>query len=174
MLNAGMTEQNITLLVHTETGIFFGILALPSTMRLFDFINLPARFLNLTGKEMSDETDAASNLNELHINKNAVKILTTVVEDEGRGAATTRKVYQFVQKKPVAVMIYMTNYEVTGNLHSLDDLPLSNVLEKDVPFLPCTEVNIRNIRSNKSWHADFAALNKNNISIIEKVDNTIA
>jgi hypothetical protein len=169
-----MTEQNITLLIHTETGIFLGILSLPSTMRLFDFINLPAQFLNLTGKEMSDETDAATELNKLHINKNAIKVLTTVVEDEGRGSAITRKVYQFVQKKTVRVRLYMTGYEITGNFHSLDDLPLSNTLEKDLPFLPCTEVNIRDIRNNKSWHADFAALHKNNISVIEKVDNIVA
>jgi hypothetical protein len=166
-----MTEQNITLLVHTDTGIFFGVLALPVTMRLFDFINLPVQFLSLTGKEMFDETDAASNLNELHINKNAIRILTTIVENEGRGSAITRKVYQFVQKKPVSVKLYMTGYEVTGNLHIQGDLSMYNILEKDLHFLPCTEVNIRNTKSNKTWRADFAALNKNNISAIEKVDN---
>lgn len=168
-----MMEQNITLLVHTDTGTFFGILSLPSRMRLFDFINLSAQFLHLTGTAMIETTEAINNLNEIHINKEAIKIITTVVDDEGRGAAIKEKVYQFVQKKPVSVKIYMTDYEISGNLHSLEEVSLAHLLEKNLLFLPCTEVNIRNVRNNKSWYASFAALNKNNISVLEKVGSPL-
>ena len=168
-----MTEQNITLLVHTDTGTFFGILPLPSRMRLFDFINLSAQFLHLTGTVMIETNEAINNLSEIHINKEAIKILTTVVDDEGRGASAREKVYQFVQKKPVSVKIYMTDYEISGNLHSLEEVSLSHLVEKNLLFLPCTEVNIRNVRNNKSWYASFAALNKNNICVLEKVGSPL-
>jgi hypothetical protein len=165
-----MTEMNIAIRVYTDAGMFFGIIAVPSRLRLFDFINLPPQYLHFMGKEVTNIDEPVSNLNEIHINKKAVKFLTTVFEDDGRGVGVKETVYQLVQKKTVSVKISMCDYEITGNLHSSEEGSVSDLLEKNLPFLPCTEVKIHSINNNRSWDVSFAAINKNNISAMEKVD----
>jgi len=168
-----MTDQNISILAHTDTGIYFGILSLSSEMRLYDFINLSPQYLHLIGRETSEVPQEAVPLNQIYINKKAIRILTTIVDDEGRGSPINKVVYRFVQKKPLKVKIYMPDYEITGNLHILNEESVSKIIENPLPFLPCTEVEINNIRINKVWHATFAAINKNNIAILEKVESYI-
>jgi hypothetical protein len=164
-----MTEMNIAIRVYTDAGMFFGIISVPLRLRLFDFINLSPQFLNFMGKEVTDIDEPVSNLTEIYVNKKAIKLLTTVFEDDGRGVGVKDTVYQFVQKKPVSVKISLSDYEITGNLYSSEEGSMSDLLEKNLPFLPCTEVKIRNINNNRSLDVSFAAINKNNISAIEKV-----
>jgi hypothetical protein len=165
-----MIEIDIATRVYTGTGMFFGIISIPSRLRLFDFINLSPQFLHFMGKEVTDIDEPVGNLIETHINKKAIKILTTVFEDDGREAGVKETVYQFVQKKPVSVKISMSDHAITGNLHNSEEGSLFDLLEKNIRFLPCTEVKIRNMNNNRSWDVSFAAINKNNISAIEKID----
>ena len=164
-----MTEQDITILAYTDTGTFFGILAIPAGMRLFDFINLSAQFIHLTGREIIEDNDDLSNLSEIHVNKKAINILTTVLDDESRGSYIKDKLYQFIQKKPASVKIYMNKYEIRGNLHITDEGTVSQILEKDLMFLPCTEAIIHNLSTGKTKNSSFAALNKDSISVLEQV-----
>jgi hypothetical protein len=166
-----MTEQNITIAINTDSGIFNGIITLPGGTRLSDFVNSSAQFLHLRGGQVNNSTDIVSNLDEIHINKKAIKTLTTATKDDARGAAVKEKRYPYVQKKTVSVKIYMTDYEISGNLYSCDEGSISQCLEKTALFLPCTDVNILDIRNNSSLHADFIAINLNNISALQKVEN---
>ena len=165
-----MAEQNIAVMIHTDSGIFSGTLSIPAGMRLSDFINLPAQFLQLKNVAVCGPS---YNSDEIHVNKKAIKILSTPSNSNCNGITNEKKGYPFVQKKPVGTKIFMTDYEVSGNLHSTNDCTLSKLLEKDIQFLPCTDVTISHVSDNSTWSATFSALNLNNISVLQNINSPI-
>jgi len=163
-----MKEQNIIVTAYTDSGIFTGSLSLPEEGRLSDFINISAQFVHLKGRAVNNAAESADNSDEIYINKNAIKLLTTATNDDARGSGATGKTYPYVNKKQVHVKIYMINYEISGNLYSFDKVDIRQLFQQHHQFLACTDVNILDTRNNSSGHADFIAINWNNISALLK------
>jgi len=164
-----MAEQHIAISAYTDTGIFTGFLSVPSGVRLSDFINLPAQFLhfkNDTGNTSSGES--METITEIHINKKAI-YLSTSSNENGKGGFTQEKVFPYVNKIPVNIKIFMTDYEISGYTYGLHEDALTQMLEKNQLFLPCTDVYIHNLHNNEKWHSNFVAVNRNNISVLQKV-----
>jgi hypothetical protein len=163
-----MGEQNIGVAVHLEDGIFSGNLVLPDTSRLSDFLNLPAKFLRLTHGSVSSLAGTVKEVAEIFINKTSIQLLRTVLKDDGRGMGKEKK-YPYVVKTRARAQIYITGYEITGNLHCRTLGAVAPLLEQEQPFLPCTEATIRDVRTDKTWEAGFAAVNRTHIYALEKV-----
>ena len=160
-----MKEQNIVITAYTDSGIFNGILSLPEETRLSDFINISSQFIHF---KRGAANNAANNSDEIYINKDAIKLLTTATNKPTRGAGAKGKVYPYINKKQVHVKIYMTNYEISGNLYSFDEGDIRQLFQQHHQFLACTDVSILDTRKNNSVHADFIAINWNNISALLK------
>jgi hypothetical protein len=165
-----MIEQKILVTVYTDSGIFTGILSVPGAARLSDFINISEQFMHLEGKALTKASEKTDNPDEIYINKNAIKLLTTATDDDTRGTGAKGKTYPYVKKKPVRVKIYMTNYEISGNLYSFDQGDIHQILQQPRQFLACTDVTILDTRVNSSVSADFIAINWNNISALLKAE----
>jgi hypothetical protein len=166
-----MAEQHVSVTVYTDSGIFKGKLALSAEARLSDFINIPAPFLHLKGGQVNNAAGTPDNPNEMYINKKSIRMLTTAANDDARGAGAKGKMYPYVNKKQVRVKIHVSHYEISGNLHSFDEGSIHQLLQLQSQFLPCTDVNIIDLRNNTSSNADFAALNLHNISAILRIEN---
>ena len=65
----------------------------------------------------------------------------------------------------------MPNYETSGNLYSFDEGDIRQLFLQHHQFLAWTDVNIVDTRNNNSVHADFIAINWNNISALLKEEN---
>jgi hypothetical protein len=165
-----MIEQNILVTAYTDSGIFTGILSVTGAARLSDFMNISEQFIHLKGGAVNNAAKHAVNSEEMYINKNAIKLLTTATNDDTRGMMAKGKTYPYVKKKPVHVKIYMTNYEISGNLYSFDEGDINQILQQPRQFLACTGVNILDTRNNSSISADFIAVNWNNISALLKTE----
>ena len=70
-------EQNIIITAYTDSGIFNGILSLPENTRLSDFINISSQFTHFKGRAANN---AADNSDEIYINKDAIKLLTSATK----------------------------------------------------------------------------------------------
>jgi len=166
-----MPEQFIPVKAYTDTGIFTGVLSLPTGVRLSDFINLPAQFLHFKNEDdINNERTAA--VDEIHLNKKSINLLTTVNDDD-KGGFTQKKKFPYVNKIPVSVKIYVNEYEINGNLFGLHEDSLTQMLERNQMFLPCTDVDIHNRHSDEKWHANFVAVNQNNISVLQKTHDPL-
>ena len=165
-----MIEQNILVTAYTDSGIFTGILSVPGEARLSDYINISEQFIHLKGRVVTKAVENTDNSDEIYINKNAIKLLTTATNDDARGMSAKRKTYPYVKKQPVRVKIYMTNYEISGTLYSFDQGDIHQILQQPRQFLACTDVTILDTRNNISVSADFIAINWNNISALLKLE----
>jgi hypothetical protein len=163
-----MIEQNVAVMIHTDSGVISGTLSIPAGMRLSDFINLPAQFLHLKSAVVCG---SSNNSDEIHVNKKAIKILSMATDSTCNGITNEKKGYPFVPKKPVGTKIFMMDYEVSGNLHSTSDCTLSKLLERNIQFLPCTDVTISHVSDNNTWSTTFSALNLNNISVLQNINS---
>ena len=166
-----MAEQHISVTVYTDSGVFKGKLALSAEARPSDFINVPAQFLHLKGGQVNNASaPLPDNLHKMYINKKSIRMLTTAAIDDARGAGAKGKLYPYVNKKQVRVKIHMSHYEISGNFHSFDEGSIHQLLQQQSQFLPCTNVNILDLRNSTSSDTDFAALNMHNISAILRID----
>jgi hypothetical protein len=164
-----MPEQYIPIALHTNTGIFTGVLSMPVGVRLSEFINLPAQYLHFKEDVAINNDGSAKTVGEIHINKKAVNLLTTV-NDNSKGGFTQEKVFPYVYKIPIRIKIYMTDYEISCNAHGLHEDSLTQMLERNELFLPCTDVDVRNLHNDERWHSNFAAVNHYNVSVLQKID----
>ena len=166
-----MAEQHVSVTVYTDSGIFKGTLSLSAEARLSDFVNIPAQFLHLKGGPVTNAAGTPDNVHEMYINKKSIKMLTTAANDDARGAGAKGKMYPYLNKKQVRVKIHLTDYEISCSLHSHDEGSIHQLLQQQTQFLPCTGVNILDLRNDTSLNADFAALNLHNISAILRIEN---
>jgi len=83
-----MTKQNIVITAYTDSGVFTRILSLPKETRLSDFINISSQFIHFKGRAANN---AADNSDEIYINKDAIKLLTTATNDGARGSGAKGK-----------------------------------------------------------------------------------
>jgi hypothetical protein len=166
-----VTERFIDVVVHVDASILTGSLSLGTTGRLSDFLNTSVKFLKLTEASVIKPNGLIENLDEIHINKEAIKMLITVSKDAGRGVGADyrNKIFPFVRKVPVQAKMEMIGYELNCVLHCKNTDALPQLLERDVTFLPCTEVKIRNLQDNTSWKASFAAVNRSKLSSLQRV-----
>jgi len=161
--------QDIVVVVHLESEIVTGQISIPAKQRLSDYLNTPMKFIKLTGASISSFDSDIEKVSEIHINKEAIKILRTVDSDAARIPTGLRKKHkQTVQTIPVRTTMQIRDYELNGSLHCTDEIDVSQLLERGVVFLPCTEADIREISSNKLWHAGFVAVNRGQIYSLQK------
>jgi hypothetical protein len=157
-------EKLVRVTVHTESDVLNGQIALPEGERLSDFLNSSLQFVKVvnvlvTGPEGKQET-----LSEIHVNKAAIKMIRTEDKNTARGSGPA------VPKIPVHTSIHMPDYELDGILHCRKTESVSQLLETDSTFLPCTTVNIRDIHTNDLWHTGFAAINRRLVSALHKAE----
>lgn len=165
-----MTDEIIDIIVHLDSSVVTGVFHL-SKGRLSDFLNSPVKFITLTEASVINPDGALEKVEEIHINKETIKMLATVSRDAGRGhgADARAKRFPFTHKVPVAAKIQLSGYELNGKIHCKENTTIPQVLERDFTFLPCTDLHIRNTRDNTLWKASFAAVNRSKINMLQKV-----
>ena len=166
-----MTEEIIDIIVHLDSSVVTGVFNLPKG-RLSDFLNSSVKFIRLTDASVIKSDGSLEKVEEILINKETIKMLATVSRDAGRGYGAdygTRKKFPFMQKVPVAARMQLTGYELNGNIHCKNKTTVSDLLERDFTFLPCTDLQIRNTQDNTLWKASFAAINRTKISMLQQV-----
>jgi hypothetical protein len=157
-------EYLVHVIVHTESDVLNGQIALPEGERLSDFLNSPLQFIKVinvlvTGPEGKQET-----LSDIHVNKAAIKMIRTEDLNTARGSGPA------VPKIPVHTSIHMPDYVLDGILHCKKTESVSQLMETDSTFLPCTSVNIRDIHTNDLWHTGFAAINRKLVSALHRAE----
>jgi len=105
--------QYIPLVIYLDTNTIVGILSLPDEVRLSEYLNSSEKFLKIT--EASTNDGIIEQMNEIYINKETIKFVKTLSENDGRGWGSSY--YLHVKKIPVRIKILMTDYELSGNLH---------------------------------------------------------
>jgi hypothetical protein len=163
-LTASGKEQLIPVTVHTGADILSGHISLPLTKRLSDFLNSSSQFISLTDVKLVGPGGKQEILSEIHINKDTIKMIRTVDENTARGVGPC------IPKTPVHTHIHMSDYELDGLLHCKKRETISQLLEKDSTFLPCTTVNIRDVHSDDLWHTGFAAINRKLVSALHRAE----
>lgn len=165
-----MKEQIVDVIVHVDSTVLTGALSLGTAGRLSDYLNTSTKFIKLTDATIVKCNGIVEKLDEIHINKEAIKMLIAATKDAGRGigADYRNKIFPFVKKVPVETKMELAGYELSGKLHCKNTDALPQLLERDSTFLPCTDVRIRNLQDNTSWRASFAAVNRTKLSSLQR------
>jgi len=152
-------SQYIPLVIYLDTNIVIGVLTMPDGVRLSEFLNSSDKFLKFT--EASTNDGIIEQMNDIYINKETIKFVKTLDENDGRGCGSSN--YWKVKKIPVRTKMLLTDYELSGNLHRENEEEILQLIEKTFSFLPCTEVKLRHIRSNMVSDAGFVAINRDKV-----------
>jgi hypothetical protein len=165
-----MGPEIIDVIVHLDSSIVTGAFHL-ARGRLSDFLNSSVKFITLTEASIIKSDGRVEKVKEIHINKETIKLLVTVFNNAGRGyGAENRAIrFPFIRKVSVAAKMLLTGYELTGNVHCRNNSSIPQLLEQNVMFLPCTDLNIRNLENNVSWEASFAAINRTKLNMFQQV-----
>lgn len=164
----------INVVVHLDSSVTSGVISMPPKSRLSDFLNSPVKFITLTDASITNATGTIEKVKEIHINKEAIKFLVTEGQDacRGEGGISQVKMLPIVQKIPIRTKMFMTDFEINCNVHCPNERMMTRLLlESDLTFLPCTDIKAHGLQSNLSWEAGFAAINRNKIYFLQKLDN---
>jgi len=143
--------------------MFTGILSLPDGVRLSDFLNSPEKFFKFSEASTSD--GVIEQMNDIFVNKEAIKFVKTTTNNDGRGLG--QNYYLHIKNIPVRTKMLMTDYELSGNLYSRFTEDIAHLLETKATFLPCTEARVRHLNSNVTSDVGFVAVNRSKVYRIE-------
>lgn len=68
-----------------------------------------------------------------------------------------------VTKQPVAVVIQLVDYRISGNIHVRPDQRVKNELDNDEPFLAVTDATIYDGKRQELFTTSFMAVNRQHI-----------
>jgi len=166
-----VNSQKIAVVVHVDSEVLNGFIAVPREMRLSDYLNTSVQFIKLTEVSLSHADGTSESVPEIHVNKEAVRMLRTVESDAARTpiAQTADISRRLVKKIPVQAMMLMADYKISGSLYCRDISGIDRLLEQKHVFLPCTGVTIRELHGDKEWQTGFAAVNRKQVNSLQTV-----
>jgi len=170
--NIKMNANEIRITARIQDDVLTGNISLPEEVRLSDFLNAPMKFIRLTEATVTRPGDTVEHLSEIHINKDSITMLSTAEDKAARGTGWQNpvKMYPVIKKLPVRTRMHMADYELDGLLHCKSVNGIMPLLEQENTFLPCTEVSIRDIRTNKEWRTGFTAVNRRLVNSLHKAE----
>ena len=175
-----VTTQLAKFYLHTQ--ILIGTILSPET-RLLDSLNgnsdrelsRNGKFLELTDVTFQNADGSKEKLKTIYINKSAIQLAVAADNADlsrGVGAQVGLKLYPFVEKSKLPVLINTPDYIVTGSMYILSFQKIPVVLEDTQPFLPVTDARIITKLNGFQEMAPFVAVNKEHIlSLQEESDN---
>jgi len=86
----------------------------------------------------------------------------------GIGGKAGPKPYPFMDKLSVRVTLQTLAYTVTGDMYRTSYQKIWYVLEQSLLFLPLTNVEILTLADGTCSHTPFAALNKEQIILLQE------
>jgi len=155
-------KRGIGVVAYIASDVLSGYIALPEDKRLSDFLNSPSQFIKLTDVTILSAEGKPEILPEIHINKEAIKMIRTADKNTARGTGPS------IPKIPVRTYIHMPDFELDGMLHCKKTESVMQLLETDSTFLPCTAVSVHDFQTNDSWHTGFAAINRKLVSTLHQ------
>jgi hypothetical protein len=166
-----MSSKAIPIIINLEDNIISGYITLFSELRLSDYLNSEVKFLVLTNVIITKIDGTKERTDEVHVNKESIRMIQTVRGDaaQGIGCKSGERRYPYVPKKSVRARFHMSDFEVDGNLHCNDENAIAQLLEQSHCFLPCTGAKIRDVHSNAEWKTDFAAVNRKQVAMLQKI-----
>ena len=158
---------------YLQTQTWIGVLDLASEERLSDFLNSRSTyraqnqdsFLSVTNVTIIPDNGAQESLADAYLNRSSILLAATEDGDlaRGVGARIEPKLYPYVKKAPVSVILELPSYTLSGNLHCTDGQCLKDLLNKECNFLPLTDVTIKPHKNGTSWQGPFVAVNKGQV-----------
>ena len=163
---------------YMQTQVLIGTISSPET-RLLDTLNgVPdrelsknRRFLELNDVIIQYADGSKEKLQTSYINKSTIQLAVVVNNAElnrGVGAQEGLKLYPFVEKSQLPVLIKTHDYIVKGDMHTLSFQKISIVLEDTQPFLPITDARIITKSNGSQETVPFVAVNKEHILSLQE------
>ncbi len=152
-------SQSIPVIVHMDIGTIAGVINVNEGSRISDTLNTPDKYIKFTKMMIKD--GVVEETSDIYVNKEEIKFVRTMNRDDGRGLGD--KYYLHTKKNPIRTKMQMTDYELSGYLYSKNAQEISALLEKETPFLPCTDVQVHHLPSNLSSQVGFLAINREKI-----------
>jgi hypothetical protein len=150
----------------------------PAGIRLSDHLNNGHKtntntgdtFISLTDATISPLGGTKRRAKTIYINQQTIQMIRTVEKDSARGIGVIDgpKRYPFIRKQPIRVTMHLPGYELNGYLHCTSGQELTNLLDEVDAFIPCTNTTINDINKGDSWKVDFVAINKNQVSCLQR------
>jgi hypothetical protein len=171
----------VTLCVQSH--ILSGFVYLQSDERLLDLLNgMPVKRLESRGKflALSDVTvhqgDAVGEkLSSAYINKAAIYMAATWNSDLGRGlgARSGQKPYPFVEKMPIPVRLWISEFLLIGSMYCASGQRAWHVLEEEQMFLPLTNVEVRPLADGIWSDVPFVAVNREQVLSLQEEETPL-
>ena len=174
-----VASQIIKLYMKTQTVIGSISYAPTPEARLIDALNgvtdrgpvKKGRFLELTDVTIQHNDGSKEKLKISYINKSTIQLAVTLGDaDSGRGigAHNGPKLYPFVEKTPLPVLIETGDYVVNGNMYRMRYQKVWTVLEDTAIFLPITHAQIVTLSNSEIELIPFVAVNKEHIFSLQE------
>jgi hypothetical protein len=172
---ANIMVRQVTVVVCTATATFAGHTYHLKQQRLSDVLNkgfsvdlsrIGGDFLPLNEVEIFFPDGSKRSMTSVYIRKTTILFVAEVRQLTMAALKDKPKIYPVKATKPIRIEVFMPGYTLVGKIHGETWHQLSDAINRDVIFLPLTNVEISPGLAIGESRFDFVAINKDRIVFV--------